>query len=71
VRGDLIDIYDIMTAWIEWIGRVFFPGSKGHRLKMEVGTFKRRVRGGVFFSQRAMNDWKALPEEAVEEEASG
>ena len=39
--------------------------TQEHRLKVRGGKFKRDVRG-KFFTQRMVNAWNTLPEEAVE-----
>ena len=69
MRGDLIEVYKIMTSLERVDSQSLFPRVKGsmtrgHRLKVRGGKFKRDVRG-MFFTQRVGNAWNALPEDSI------
>ena len=70
MRGDLIEVYKIMTGLDRVDSQSLFPrveGSvtRGHRLRVRGGKFKRDVRG-MIFTQRVVNAWNVLSDEVVE-----
>ena len=82
MRGDLIEVYKIVTGLDRVHSQSLFPRAGGsitrrHRLRVRGGKFKRDVKGR-FFSHTVVNAWNTLPEEVVEadsinniQEASG
>jgi len=73
VRGDLIEVFKIMTGR-ERINRDQFfhlsqnlHGLRGHSLKITKERSSRDVRK-YFFSQRVVNDWNKLPQHVVDAE---
>ena len=67
-RGDLIETYKILTGKLRTRMDKFFSlksaTTRGHHLKLEKKrvTHQARLR---FFSQRVVNSWNKLPEEAI------
>ena len=70
LRGDLIEIYKIMKGLDRVEAARLFPlametRTRGHSLKIRGSQFKTELRRN-FFSQRVVNLWNSLPNEAVE-----
>jgi ribonucleases P/MRP protein subunit RPP40 len=70
VRGDLIQVFKILTGFDKIDYKLFFElvrggKTRGHKLKL----VKNRSNGNLrknFFSQRIVNCWNSLPQEVVE-----
>jgi len=73
VRGDLIEVFKIMTGREKINRDQFFHmsqnlhGLRGHSLKITKERSSRDVRK-YFFSQRVVNDWNKLPQHVVDAE---
>ena len=70
LRGDLIETYKIMKGLDRLEAARLFPlttetRTRGHSLKIRGSQFRTELRRN-FFSQRVVNLWNSLPNEAVE-----
>jgi len=68
MRGDLIETYRILRGLDRVdLERMFPPfgktGTRGYNLRLKGRSFKTELRKN-FFSQRVVNLWNALPQEA-------
>jgi len=70
LRGDLIEVYKIMTGKEGVNCQQYFQqarycyGLRGHSLKLFVNRSRLNCRK-FFFSQRSVGDWNRLPQEVV------
>ena len=69
LRGDLIEVYKILTGRSKLKADLFFERStstrtRGHHLKLEKRRAVHRARN-EFFSHRVVNHWNQLPSEVV------
>ena len=70
IRGDMLEVYKIMTGRedVDWRG--YFTkaegvyGTRGHSMKLYRPRCRTSLRAG-FFSQRVVDCWNRLPEEVV------
>ena len=70
VRGDLIEIYKILTGLDRVDSERIFPlvgesRTRGHSLRIRGKPFRTEVRRN-FFTQRVVNMWDSLPQNVVE-----
>jgi len=72
-RGDMIQVFKIMTGKERLQSDLFFVEAKGsstrgHSYKLKIPLAKTRIRGHVF-SSRVVKDWNSLPERIVMSES--
>ena len=71
IRGDMLEVYKILTGREDVDWRQYFvrsdgeSGTRGHSLKLYKPRCRTSLRAG-FFSQRIVENWNRLPREVVE-----